>query len=378
MKFRSSAPAALIAAAVVVVGGLGLFSAQLFSNLTSSVEEGQFQLMRSILDTSLKRAADEALARADIIASSSIARQAVAAKDRAKLQGEFAEMFAIQKDRRGVDQVQFHLPPATSLLRLHAPQRFDDDLTKFRPMIVVVNRERTARNGFAIAASGPAIFGVAPVADAAGTHVGSVEFGLDFGPLLNSLKAAYGLEFTLFVEEQPLREFGTGVSPSVFGEQNRIGAYIRYHTTNSALFAELANDTDLASTTDAKTYNRDAQGVPYGVLLMPIRDNAGNRLGVVAVARDFSASRAASGRSMLWLLCFSIFGVVILAGAAIVVVRGFLLRPIQVVDERLHQLAAGERSTLTEPDDKFCEEVSQLAAHCEELAERNRALVDAR
>jgi hypothetical protein len=37
MKFRRSAPAALIAAVILAVAGLGLFSAKLFDNLTSSV-----------------------------------------------------------------------------------------------------------------------------------------------------------------------------------------------------------------------------------------------------------------------------------------------------------------------------------------------------
>lgn len=373
MTFRRTAPAALIAAVILAVAGLGLFSAKLFDNLTSSVEEGQFQLMRSILDTSLKRAADEALARADIIAASSIAKQAVAAKDRQKLLTEFAEMFAGQKDRRGVDQVQFHLPPATSLLRLHAPQRSGDDLTKFRPLVVVVNRERAARNGFAIAATGPAIFGVAPIQSETGQHAGSVEFGLDFGPLLNGLKAAYNLELSLFIDEQALREFATGANPSVFAEQNRIGSYIRFHTTNAALFKDLAADSDLAGIEEPKNYNRDAQNTPYGVLLFPIRDNAGNKIGVVAVARDFSASRAASGRSMLWLLAGSIFAIVLLAGVILAVVRGFVLRPVEVLNARLAALAAGERDSLTEESDKFSDEVESLAARCESLAKRSAA-----
>lgn len=371
MTFRRSAPAALIAGAIVAVAALGLFSAKLFNSLTDSVEEGQFQLMRSILETSLKRAADEALARADIIASSSIAKQAVAGKDREKLLAEFAEMFAIQKDRRGVDQVQFHLPPATSLLRLHAPQRSGDDLTKFRPMVVVANRERVARNGFAIAATGPAIFGVAPVQSTDGQHFGSVEFGLDFGPLLNGMKAAYGLEFSLFIDEQALREFATGANPAVFGEQNRVGSYIRFHTTNAALFKDLSADSDLAALEEPKNYNREAQGTPYGVLLVPLRDNAGNKIGIVAVARDFSPSRAAAGRSMLWLIAASIFAIVLLAGLILTVVRGFVLRPLEVLDERMAALTTGERNALIEDGDKFSPEMQRLAEHCESLGKRS-------
>jgi methyl-accepting chemotaxis protein len=213
----------------------------------------------------------------------------------------------------------------------------------------------------------PAIFGVAPVQDQAGQHVGSVEFGLDFGPLLNRMKAAYGIEFSLYIDEQALREFATGVNPAVFGEQNRAGSYVRFHTTNAALFKSLAGDSDLVAVTEPKTYTRDAQDTPYGVLLFPIRDNAGNRIGLIAVARDFSPSRAAAGRSMLWLIAASIFAIVLLAGMILVVIRGFVLRPIEVLDRRMEALAAGERTFLIEDSDKFCDEVRSLAERCEDV-----------
>ena len=279
MTFRRSAPAALIVAVVIVVAGLTLISNRLFGGLTAAVEESQFQLMQSILDTALRNAANEALARAEIIASLPTTKQAVAAGDRARLLAEYAEMFTAQQERRGVDQAQFHVPPAQSLLRLHNPPAFGDDLTRFRPMVVAVNRERAARKGLAIARRGPAIFGVAPIQDAQGKHLGSFEFGLEFGPLLDGLKAAYGLDFSLFVEEKPLREFARGLNPAMLSDQNRVGRFIRFHTTNGALMKELAGDADISAVSEPARYTRDAQGVPYGVLLVPLRDGAGDPLG---------------------------------------------------------------------------------------------------
>jgi methyl-accepting chemotaxis protein len=370
MTFRRNAPATLIAVAVIVIAGSTFLADRLFSRLTSSVEESQFQLMQSILDTALRNAAADALARADIIAALPATRQAVAAKDRERLLAEYAEMFAIQKERRGVDQVQFHLPPALSLLRLHAPQRFGDDLSRFRPMVAATNREHAPRNGLAIAATGPAIFGVTPIKDAQGAHLGSVEFGLDFGPMLDGLKAAYGLEFTLFIEEKPLREFAPGVNPAVLSDQNRVGRFVRFHTTNSAAVRELATDADISTVNEPARYTRDALGVPYGVLLVPLRDNAGESLGVVAVARDFSGTRAAAGRSLVWQICLAVFGIVIMSGAVIVVLRGFLLRPLAVIDQRFAAMAAGERTMPMEDGDKFCPEIQRVIAHYEQARTR--------
>jgi methyl-accepting chemotaxis protein len=360
MTFRRSAPAALIAAVVIVVVGLTVLSGRLFSGLTTSVEQNQFQLMQSILDTALRDAGDEALARADIIAALPTTRAAVAAKDRDKLLAEFAEMFTIQKDRRGVDQAQFHVPPATSLLRLHDPAQHGDDLTRFRPIVAAVNRERAARKGYAIARRGPAIFGVVPISDAQGAHIGSFEFGLDFGPLIDGLKAAYGLDFSLYIEERPLREFARAVDPAVLSDQNRVGRFVQFHTTNRALMRDLVADADIAVVNEPVRYTREAQGVPHGILLVALRDGAGDSLGVIAAARDFSSSRAASGRSLVWQICLAVFAIVILTGVVLVVIRGFLLRPLEVINARFAALAAGERAAVGEDTDKFSGEVQRL------------------
>src|SRR5262249_8328395 len=165
MTFRRSAPAAIIAAVAVVIAAMTFASNRLFTGLTAAVETGQFRLMQSIMETALRNAAEDALARAEMIAALPAAREAVAAKDRERLHAEYALMFAGQKERRGVDQAQFHVPPAVSLLRLHDPATYGDDLSRFRPIVAAVNREKAARKGLAIARTGPAVFGVAPVAD---------------------------------------------------------------------------------------------------------------------------------------------------------------------------------------------------------------------
>lgn len=334
MTFRRGAPTILVVAVIIVVAALTFVSARLFSALTSEVEQSQFQLMRAIVDTALVDSEKKALARAELLAALPVTRQAVPLQNRQMLLDNFAAMFAIQKERHGVDQVQFHVPPATSLLRLHAPDLFGDDLSRFRPMVVAVNRDHVSAKGLAIARSGPAIFGVAPVQDMTGNHAGSVEVGINFAPVLVNLKRAYGLEFALLIEEKPLHDFATAIDPSVFSEQNRVGRFIRLETTNGALMQGLAGDADISAISDAVTYTRSAQGVPYGILLVPLRDGAGQMLGVVAAARDFSASRAAADRSLVWQLCLAGFAIIILAGFVIVVVRGLLLRPLEMVVAR--------------------------------------------
>ena len=106
------------------------------------------------------------------------------------------------------------------------------------------------------------------------------------------------------------------------------------------------------------------------VLLIPLRDGAGDPLGVIMAASDFSSSRAASGRALVWQLCIAVFAIVILAGMVIVVIRGLLLRPLDVLDRRAAALAAGERTAALEPTEKFCTEIERLAGRLERIGKQ--------
>jgi len=369
MRFRKAAPRALIVAAGLVILVLTIGSNLLFGGMTSTVERNQIELMRSIIAFNIEGAGVNALARAEMTASDPLVRELLARGDRPGLLAHTLPMFLEQRDKYGVDQVQFHLAPATSFLRLQAPERHGDDLSRFRPIVVAVNRERTARRGVAIAATGPAVFGVAPVRDPAGNHVGSVEFGLDFGALLDRLKAAYGLELTLFIDEEPLRNFARGIRPGVISEQNRVGTTMRLHSTNWTLMQDLVNGDDLRIHDETRDWVRDSGGTSYGVVLYPLLSGSGETLGAIAVARSFESTRGAAGRSTVLQALFALLGFVALAGVILIVVRGYLVRPLAAITQRFATVGAGERPEPDE-DDRFLSE--EMAA----LADEHRRIAD--
>lgn len=373
MKFRRSAPTLLIVAVVVVVAAMAGLIHRLTSGMTQSVEAGQFELMRSIVTSSLDGAGSRALARAQLVADLPAVRSAFAARDRPRLLAETAEMFRQQHERFSADQMQFHLAPAVSFLRLHAPTQFGDNLAAFRPMVVTVNQSQVPRSGLAIARAGPAVFGVVPVSGPDGRPAGSFEVGIEFGGVLDAMKSSFGLEAVVFIEERPLRQFATGVGGDVLNDQNRVGRYIKFHATNWALMQRLVNAAALADVREPVQYARDAMGKPYGVLLVPLQNSAGQPMGVLAVARDFSASRAAAGRSLVWQCLLAVFAIVLLTGVILVVLRGVLLRPLSEVTEKFAALAAGDRAATVEDPEKLCEELRELAEQHERLRTRGDA-----
>ncbi len=362
MRFRRSAPIAIIVAIVLVVAGAATISNHLFSGMTDAVEADQFRTMGAIVETAIREAENKALARAELLADLPTVQRLLGAGDRAGLEAELSRMFANQKARHGVDQVQFHTPPATSFLRLHDPATFGDDLTAFRPLVVAVNRERVPMKGAAVARSGPAIFGVSPVFDAAGKHIGSVELGIDYGPLMAALKTAYGIDLGLFIEEPVLKQYAQGVDPERMGEENRVGRFIRFEATNAQLIAQLAGAQDIAVVNEPVRYVREAQGLVRGVLLLPVNSASGTPLGVIAATMDFSASRAAVNRSLIWQVVITLVAILTLAGFVIVVLRGFLLRPLQVLGERFDAVSAGEPLTPIEGAETFPSEMQPFVA----------------
>jgi methyl-accepting chemotaxis protein len=374
MKFRRDASIVLVGVAVVVTLLITWTSSRLFDGMTASVEQSQYDSMEAVLVFNVEAAQARALSRAEMIAGLSTTRQLLASRDRARLSAEYLEMFEVQRDKHGIDQMQFHVPPATSFLRLHAPERYDDDQMLTRPLVVAANRDQVAGKGVGLATYGPALFGVAPVTSPTGEHVGSFEVGIGFASLLDNLKLSHGLELALFIEEDLLDP--TAVARDVFDDDNRVGKYVKYHSTHWELMKELVSSTDLSRAQEPIRYHRDALGVPYGVVLVPVYGSSGAPLGVIAAAKNFDASRAAAGQSTVWQGLLALFAIVVFAGTIQIVVRGFLVRPVEAITRRFGMLADGEPGKPIAEADMLCSELQALVAQHERLrvqAETRRA-----
>jgi len=232
---------------------------------------------------------------------------------------------------------------------------------------VGVNADHAPRHGFELSRSGLNVLAVVPVNGPDGTHAGSVDLGLDVGPMLDDLDESFGLDSTFFVLEAPLREISTHVNPAALADENRVGNYLKWYSTNWALTQALVTASDLGSIEEPVRYTRDVDGVPYGVLLFPVRNIAGEPVGVISVARDFSPTRAAAGRSLVWQSLLALFASVIIAGAVLVIIRGLLLRPLARVSSAMRELASGEAGAPIADTDAMPEELQEIAKHHETM-----------
>jgi len=372
VKFRQSAPAILIGVVIVVIATVSVVSNLISHRMAASFEETQFVLMGQIMQSKLSGAEGKALAAAESLASMPPVIKAFSEQDRAALLAATQGSFKVLHEKHGISQAQFHLAPAVSFLRVHNPEKFDDDQSKFRQMVVEVNRANGIRKGIEVTSSGIGIFGSLPLADDAGRAIGSFEMALEFGPLLDELKRAYGFELALFINEKILHETATSLKGDIFNEQNRVGPYVKFYSTHPELLRTLVGSGDINITEDAH-YLREANGVPHGVLLQPIYNYAKKQIGVVAMARDFSATRLADGQAVVWQTLLGVLSAMLLAGAILIVLRGMVTRPLAVLNERIAAMADGapERELSGAPG--WCDEMRELAQSCERLANQTPA-----
>jgi HAMP domain-containing protein len=108
-------------------------------------------------------------------------------------------------------------------------------------------------------------------------------------------------------------------------------------------------------------------GVFYGVVLMPLRNTQGKALGMVVITKDFSSSRAAQNRSIVWQILMAVFAIVFMSGLIMIVIRGAFLRPLQALTRNFSHLADGDPSPDTPIPDKLCTELEELAHQYDRL-----------
>ena len=254
-----------------------------------------------------------------LVAAMPSVREAFAARDRARLAAEFVDPFKALKEE-GVVQFQFHTAPATSFLRVHQPEKFGDDLSKFRATVVTANKEGRVVEGLETGAFGTGIRVVAPVSHA-GKPIGTVEMGLTFGEgFVDQFTGRTGARIAVWLDA--LADKGV------------------YATTFPADWKPAADVLGAAHKAGVTMPSIVIDGYPVAVRFAPLHDFNSNVVGVMAIGIDRSDLDAMRNQT-LWL-----FGAI--SGA--VMIFGFLLawrldvavaHPMASLTTSMNQLAHG-------------------------------------
>lgn len=271
------------------------------------------------ISASIQDEAARALSLARFVASLPEATEAFATGDRARLQELVGPTFSVMKEE-GVEQFQFHTPPATSFLRVHSPAKFGDDLSGFRETVVEANRDHKTVMGLESGVAGIGIRGVSPLSQG-GKHVGTVEFGLAFGQD--------------FVKRHLQR---TGERIAIFlKEQNRI---VQHDTTFPADYKFSPEELQASLKSRRIFPNIPVADTVAALSMEPLKDFAGNTIGVIAVSVDTADLNG------IWSSAMKVFGTVSLfmlgLGVAIAWwLRRGISRPLLMATGAMEDLTAG-------------------------------------
>ena len=345
MKFSLKASighkiAALATAGTIVVlilsASINIYEAQGLVNrqLADALSAAELSFAAKIEDQ-----ANRALTAATIVAGMPTIQKAMASKDRAALNAEFVPQFKTMKDQFGVQQMQFHLPPATSFLRVHRPERFGDDLSDIRPGVVESNATRKAVSGLEMGREGLGLRGIVPIAFE-GQHVGTVEFGLSFDEgLFKAFKRQSGIDVALYLDSGNERTFFAASSDG-------------FKALDHSMLAVAAKGTQIFE----KIY---IDGVPHAAIASPVLDFSKQAIGVSVKAIDRSDFDATLRRA--WHVSAALAGIVIVLSLITVwIVNRQIGRPLSKMTDITRKMSAGDFGSAFE-DTGRRDEIGELA-----------------
>ncbi|MGB8980478.1 MAG: cache domain-containing protein, partial [Anaerolineales bacterium] len=183
----------------------------LYSFLATQAENQTKELENSrqaeqIFNSEINNLGNFALGLAMESANNPEIQAAFAARDRARLIELTLDSYLELDKRFNIPQNQYHLPPATSFLRLQSLENYGDDLSKIRFTVVQTNETKQPVVGLEVGRNGLGLRGITPVFYE-GRHIGSVEFGMNVDKALtDSLKKEYGNDWRIMLTREALSQ----------------------------------------------------------------------------------------------------------------------------------------------------------------------------
>ena len=314
---------------LATVGAISLFlvSYQFQSSLIEVNEEQRLNNLYQVFlnDITLKK--NMALSLAALTAQNSEVAAALAGRDRQRLLTLLAPSYAKLNKEFGVRQIHFHLPPATSFLRIHSPAQYGDKMETFRPTINQARQTGRGVGGIERGVLGLSIRSVSPVFFQ-NKQIGTVEFGLSMGkPLLEEFKKMYEAEAILYLQGKVNRTL-----PQIFA------ATLDQPLPSEELFARLLRSEELLIRPE--TLGPRKMVAIYG----PLKDFSGKGIGLIKISVDRRPTLALLHRYALFAALLGLIGL----GASIAfvwIVSLIFTRRINEVVKGADEIAAGRRDT---------------------------------
>lgn len=354
----------------LIIAGLIAYNTLVSIRQDNEAEQGRLENMSEVFHARLKAKEDLAVALASDVANNPEVQAAFAAGDRERLTELTLPAYKVLDAEFDIPQFQFHLPPATSFLRLHNLEQYGDDLSSFRFTVLEANAENRVVSGPEIGRGGLGIRGVVPVSYQ-GRHIGTVEFGTNVDlTLIEELKNEFGYDMQILLSRGPAEvatfQGATGESQGPIDE-----LLLQASTLGTPVFASSTNYTQaLAGTASIEDVSVDK--LEYAVFSTPLYDYSGNVIGVVDIISDHTM--VVQQQNVQIILSIGILLVSLLViGLGFAFFTGRTLRPIGELTSVASSIAAGDLSKKTNV--KSDDELGTLAQAFDTMTTQLRELI---
>ncbi|MEI8155593.1 MAG: cache domain-containing protein [Burkholderiales bacterium] len=322
IKYKALAVVGVVTVLTAAISGWSSYATN--AGVIESAKQRELRGTATLIQNDLQEQTNKAAARAAMVVHLPSIQQAFRKGDREQLVERLAPSFLIQRDKYGVREGQFHLPPATSFLRIYDPKAgHGEDLSGFREMVLATNRTQEAQKGIEIGRRGLSIRGVDVVKDEKGS-IGSFEVGISFSTVLENLKKNAGFEAGAFVDAVKMADIAT-LLPKPDAER-LVGAYQNVEATNWKIVRPMVSTDLLNDAKDVVTRIKSIDGVDYGVVAVPLLDYKGSRIGAIVAVKSFEDYQTMQDSALIRSIAFALLQAVFLAGAMLILINVLLVQ----------------------------------------------------
>jgi methyl-accepting chemotaxis protein len=300
-------------------GGFAVFKQDEFRD--AAIRE-QMHIQADAMQSLIETETASALRLAHLMATLPPVRDAYLRDDRQAVLDLFAEgQKAIGSEVAGLNLQKL---PAIAWARIHKPSAFGDDISARRRMLVDVAGDRQARSGLEVGAGNLSAFAVVPVITD-GRMVGSADVGIRLSnALAERARAQLGMDVVVHTPAgERMQVVASSMGEAGLAPQEKISAAL----AGTEVFFEATRGS-----------------IPVAVFLTPLKNYAGQRVGVLELVKDVSAlAKLADGhRSALFLATAVLLA---LGGAASFLLARSLALPVRRLAERMNGMAQGDLVT---------------------------------
>ncbi len=288
-----------------------------------------------------------------------------AEKNREKLLANAQPIFADLKAKNNITHLYFIEPDGTILLRAHIPDHYGDVIkrTTFKKAV----ETNTLSYGIEMGKFFFSLRCVQPVSYK-GVPIGYMETGEEIDHIFSKIKDISGNDVSLFLTEHYIK------AKSVEAKMERVGEFNLLYSTRNDLALKLADKADLdKGLKEIVTKAVDRDGAKYIVGAGPVKDAAGDTVGVLLFSADRTELYAATVKDSLFVI--ALLGAVMAAGGLLFY---FLIRTnLRKLDEAAgfaSRISAGDLTAIC-VEDTCKDDMGTLFTALKNMAEKLRTVV---